>query len=389
MGRIKDYQLDATISGSDTFLGNDGDNSGKTKLFKIDNLVAYILANAGGDLGSFKFTLLEFTAAQQAIFPSHVDYINNRGINTSLVANEVLIVYSSTATVDTAWMFLKSNGVYGGTTGTPVISADFIKIHEKFTDVQNAKLNAAFPTIGIPTTTGYFQSNFNSGILTLASTQSDWAVTDNTNVAFIKNKPTISGTGGVQADWSTIDNLAGSYIKNKPTLTSAFTNNGSAGTPYATTTDVNAKENTGVAQTLVNAHANNLSNPHAVTPAQLGLATVATTGSYNSLTDKPTIPTAFAIRTQTLPYTLVNADKGKVLLISNSGTLTVPSGLTGDFEVGIIQTVATTSVISIAGSGVTVNKPDGMTANIYGQNSQVYIVGSGTTFYLFGDLKKV
>lgn len=388
MGRIKDYQLDATISGSDTFLGNDGDNSGKTKLFKIDNLVAYILANAGGDLGSFKFTLLEFTDAQQVIFPSHVDYINNRGINTSLVANEVLIVYSDDISLDSAWLFLKSNGVYGGLTGTPVVGTDFIKIYDKFNDAQNIELNQAFPTLGISTPTGFFQSNFNSAIFTLANTQSDWDITDNTNKAFIKNKPTLVGAG-VQSDFSVTDSLSDAFIKNKPTHTSAFINDGSAGTPYATITQVNAKENTGVAQTLVNAHANNLSNPHAVTPAQLGLATVATTGSYNSLTDKPTIPTAFAIRTQTLPYTLINADKGKVLLITNSGTLTVPSGLTGDFEVGIIQTVATSSVISIAESGATVNKPDGMTANIYGQNSQVYIVGSGTTFYLFGDLKKV
>lgn len=388
MGRIKDYQLDATISGSDTFLGNDGDNSGKTKLFKIDNLVAYILANAGGDLGSFKFTLLEFTDAQQVIFPSHVDYINNRGINTSLVANEVLIVYSDAVSLDSAWLFLKSNGVYGGLTGTPVVGTDFIKIYEKFNDAQNIELNQAFPTLGISTPTGFFQSDFNSAIFTLANTQSDWDITDNTNKAFIKNKPTLVGASA-QSDFSVTDSLSDAFIKNKPTNTSAFVNDGSAGTPYATITQVNAKENTGVAQTLVNAHANNLSNPHAVTPAQLGLATVATTGSYNSLTDKPTIPTAFAIRTQTLPYTLINADKGKVLLITNSGTLTVPSGLTGDFEVGIIQTVATSSVISIAESGATVNKPDGMTANIYGQNSQVYIVGSGNTFYLFGDLKKV
>ena len=387
MGRIKDYQLDATISGSDTFLGNDGDNSGKTKLFKIDNLVAYILANAGGDLGSFKFTLLEFTDAQQVIFPSHVDYINNRGINTSLVANEVLIVYSDAVSLDSAWLFLKSNGVYGGLTGTPVVGTDFIKIYEKFNDAQNIELNQAFPTLGISTPTGFFQSDFNSAIFTLANTQSDWDITDNTNKAFIKNKPTLVGASA-QSDFSVTDSLSDAFIKNKPTNTSAFVNDGSAGTPYATITQVNAKENTGVAQTLVNAHANNLSNPHAVTPAQLGLATVATTGSYNSLTDKPTIPTAFAIRTQTLPYTLINADKGKVLLITNSGTLTVPSGLTGDFEVGIIQTVATSSVISIAESGATVNKPDGMTANIYGQNSQVYIVGSGNTFYLFGDLKK-
>ena len=101
--------------------------------------------------------------------------------------------------------------------------------------------------------------------------QSDWAETDTEAVSYIKNKPTISdaeivikqnnvtkgsftlnqngsatinlegGSGGgstqVQSDWAETDTEAVSYIKNKPTL-----------------------------------------------------STVATSGSFNDLTDKPTIP---------------------------------------------------------------------------------------------------
>ena len=103
--------------------------------------------------------------------------------------------------------------------------------------------------------------------------QSDWAETDTESVSYIKNKPTISdaeivikqnnvtkgsftlnqngsatinlegGSGGgsaqVQSDWAETDTEAVSYIKNKPTL-----------------------------------------------------SIVATSGSYNDLTDKPTIPDA-------------------------------------------------------------------------------------------------
>lgn len=101
--------------------------------------------------------------------------------------------------------------------------------------------------------------------------QSDWAETNTESVSYIKNKPTISdaeivikqnnvtkgsftlnqngsatinlegGSGGgstqVQSDWAETDTEAVSYIKNKPTL-----------------------------------------------------STVATSGSFNDLTDKPTIP---------------------------------------------------------------------------------------------------
>ena len=67
--------------------------------------------------------------------------------------------------------------------------------------------------------------------------QSDWDEADPTSPAYIKNKPS-SGTQ-VQADWTEADTTSPAYIKNKPTL-----------------------------------------------------AAVATSGSYNDLTDKPTIPAA-------------------------------------------------------------------------------------------------
>ena len=67
--------------------------------------------------------------------------------------------------------------------------------------------------------------------------QSDWDEADPTSPAYIKNKPS-SGTQ-VQADWTEADVTSPAYIQNKPSL-----------------------------------------------------ATVATSGSYNDLTDKPTIPAA-------------------------------------------------------------------------------------------------
>ena len=76
--------------------------------------------------------------------------------------------------------------------------------------------------------------------------QSDWDEADPTSPAYIKNKPS-SGTQ-VQADWTEADTTSPAYIKNKPDLSI-----------YAESAD---------------------------------LAAVATSGSYNDLTDKPTIPAA-------------------------------------------------------------------------------------------------
>ena len=47
--------------------------------------------------------------------------------------------------------------------------------------------------------------------------QADWSVTDNTNPAFIKNKPTIPAAQ-VQADWNVTNDSSPAFIKNKPTI---------------------------------------------------------------------------------------------------------------------------------------------------------------------------
>lgn len=55
------------------------------------------------------------------------------------------------------------------------------------------------------------------------------------------------------------------------------------------------------AKSVVDAHTANKNNPHNVSASQLGLAKVATSGSYNDLSNKPTIPS-------TLPANGGNAD---------------------------------------------------------------------------------
>lgn len=73
------------------------------------------------------------------------------------------------------------------------------------------------------------------------------------------------GEINVQSDWNQTDDTEDDYIKNKPTNVSAFTNDAGYLTQHQ---DISGKANSA------------------------DLATVATSGSYNDLSDKPTIPAA-------------------------------------------------------------------------------------------------
>ena len=90
-----------------------------------------------------------------------------------------------------------------------------------------------------------------------------------------------SGGGGVQSDWTETDTNSMSYIKNKPELSVVATSGNYddlINKPTIPDAQVNSDWNaeTGVSQIL--------NKPT--------LSIVATSGSYNDLTDKPTIPDA-------------------------------------------------------------------------------------------------
>jgi hypothetical protein len=143
----------------------------------------------------------------------------------------------------------------------------------------------------------------------------------------------------VQSDWDQTDNQAPDYIKNKPsipTLTSDLTNDGEDGVnPFITAADVTPQVNSdwdatsGVAQIL--------NKPT--------LATVATSGSYNDLINKPTIPAA-----------QVNSDwnaTSGVAEILNKPTIpaavTKTSDLTNDGEDGINPFITAADIPPVTG----------------------------------------
>ena len=141
--------------------------------------------------------------------------------------------------------------------------------------------------------------------------QSDWEENDSSDDAYIKNKPSkkrvyagqnisiTEDTNGFtisssytqeQADWNEADSSDPAFIKNKPTIptaTSDLTNDSG----FITLNDVPAQVN---ADWDSNSGASEILNKPdlSIYAETANLATVATTGDYDDLVNKPTIPAA-------------------------------------------------------------------------------------------------
>ena len=128
--------------------------------------------------------------------------------------------------------------------------------------------------------------------------QSDWNETDETSPAYIKNKP--GPALHDQADWTENDPSAQSYIKHKPDLKTVATSgsyNDLTDKPTIPAAQVNSDWNasSGVAEILnkptIPTKTSDLTNDSGFVEST-DLATVATTGDYDDLLNKPTIPAA-------------------------------------------------------------------------------------------------
>jgi hypothetical protein len=95
----------------------------------------------------------------------------------------------------------------------------------------------------------------NINVTSTAQVQSDWNQSDNTEVDFIKNKPTIPAAQ-IQSDWNQSNNAALDFIKNKPTITAA-TNFGL----FAQTANSTIITNTTVESSLINGGVGTLTIP--------------------------------------------------------------------------------------------------------------------------------
>jgi hypothetical protein len=96
-------------------------------------------------------------------------------------------------------------------------------------DINNVLLNNGAPMLGVepsPAASNFemllwdILQNSGGGGGPGTQVQSDWDQTNNTQVDFIKNKPTIPAAQ-IQSDWDQTNNVSKDFIKNKPTIPAA------------------------------------------------------------------------------------------------------------------------------------------------------------------------
>lgn len=140
-----------------------------------------------------------------------------------------------------------------------------VAISGDYTDLANTPTIPVIPTnvSSFTNDAGYITNDVND-LTNYTKTTDLAAVAMSGDYDDLLNKPTIPAAQ-IQSDWNQTNTSAKDYIKNKPTVLSAFVN------------DAGFIDNT--VSNLVNY------------PLSSSLATVAQSGSYNDLTDKPTIPT--------------------------------------------------------------------------------------------------
>lgn len=143
-----------------------------------------------------------------------------------------------------------------------------------------------------------------------AITVNPYTIADSTPIATINGVEISAPTAGastittVQSDWNVTDTTSGAYIANKPTIptaTSDLTNDSGFLTAHQ---DISGKANIA------------------------DLATVATSGSYNDLSNKPTIPAAVSVTNTLSSGTRVATINGtNVYAPTGGGSVTVDSAL--------------------------------------------------------------
>lgn len=175
-----------------------------------------------------------------------------------------------------------TSGSYEDLSNKPHIPEDPVQSDWTEDDVTDQAYIKNKPNLATVATSGSY-NDLTDKPAAVEQVQSDWLEADTTDPAYIKNKPNIPNAQ-IQSDWTQDDNTQVDYIKNKPTIPAEQIQS-----------DWNQSDTT--AKDYIK------NKPSNATQSQSGLmssadktkldelSTVATTGSYNDLTDKPTIPT--------------------------------------------------------------------------------------------------
>lgn len=363
MARIETYGLDAAISSNDIILGTDGDNNNATKNFSVQALKDFVINGLSPiDGGTLKITEVIGDTGENT--PQGI--INSLDPAYEVAPYEIVIV---TCDNDTKYLFTKNNDTFG-VDETQTVLGDFIKIYEVFT-AQTVDGSETKVTQGTNITV--------TGAGTIAS---PYVV----NGAATPSTPTLQQvvTAGSTVTTGIItftQSGASSALNTYQLQFSDNTNNS-----YTLQSNALISRNTAQNSTVLQLPINGVNDVVYVTPLKTtGTYTLATTADITTAINA--IPTNKQ-KTITASYTLVEADNNYTIIVNNGATpinITVPTGLSSAFFVGVIQ--KGTGDITFVASGTTIQNPIGLKSKGQYYNTALEQEGTSNTFYLMGNTK--
>lgn len=209
--------------------------------------------------------------------------------------------------------------------------------------------------------------------------QSDWTELDTSSKAYIAHKPTIPTatsdltndsnfitasdvpSSQVQSDWTESDSSDPAYIAHKPTLAAVATSGNYSdlsNTPSIPTATSDLQNDSGfiTASDIPAQVQSDWTESDTTDPAYIAnkptLATVATSGSYNDLSNTPTIPSGNQLLPSATP-----SDEGKVLAVDSSGNpiwRTLPPVSGGDIYFAEYNVTSYADVVAAYTAGKTI-----------------------------------
>ena len=261
-----------------------------------DNKV--LMASYSGGVGSFAW---EPSAAATQV---NSDWNASSGV-AAILNKPDLSVYAQTNNLATVAI----SGSYNDLSNRPSIPAAQVNSDWEAASGVAQILNK--PVLATVATSGDYADLTNKPAIPAAQVQANWNESDNTSKAYIQNKPDLTAYA-VAANLSTVA-TTGDYddLTNKPSIPAAQVNS-----------DWNESSSSSKAFIL--------NKPNLSIYAQsANLATVATSGSYNDLSDKPTIPAAVTVD-QTYSASSTNAQSGVAVAGALATVNQVPSSTSSD-----------------------------------------------------------
>ena len=262
-----------------------------------------VRSNIGAGASSFSGDYNDLT--NKPTIPSKTsDLVNDSGFITTETEPQFTSspAHGITSTDITNWDNKSDfSGSYNDLTDKPSIPAPQVNSDWNSNSGVSQILNK--PTLATVATSGDYDDLTNKPTIPDPQVQADWTESDSTKASYIKNKPSLP-SAQIQSDWNQTNTGEVDYIKNKPTNVSAFNNDAGYSTFSGSYTDLTDKPSIPTKTSDLTNDSGFLttetdpiftaSPAHGISAADITAWNGKSdfSGSYNDLTDKPSIPAA-------------------------------------------------------------------------------------------------